>query len=80
MTNSVKVLIADKMDPKAGAIFRDRGIEVDEKPGLSPDEFAQGLKGDFTLRWLMAIAPRYAGMLVPQRLRNGAGRAASRAA
>src|SRR3954463_4227973 len=40
MTNTVKVLIADKMDPKAGAIFRDRGIEVDEKPGLSPDEFA----------------------------------------
>ena len=40
MTNAVKVLIADKMDPKAGAIFRDRGIEVDEKPGLSPDEFA----------------------------------------
>jgi D-3-phosphoglycerate dehydrogenase len=34
----VKVLIADTMDPKAAAIFRDRGIEVDEKPGLSPDE------------------------------------------
>jgi D-3-phosphoglycerate dehydrogenase len=34
----VKVLIADKMDPKAAAIFRDRGITVDEKPGLTPDE------------------------------------------
>ncbi len=34
----VKVLIADKMDPKAAAIFRERGIEVDEKPGLTPDE------------------------------------------
>ena len=34
----MKVLIADKMDPKAAAIFRDRGIAVDEKPGLSPDE------------------------------------------
>jgi D-3-phosphoglycerate dehydrogenase len=38
MSEKVKVLIADKMDPKAAAIFRDRGIEVDEKPGLSPDE------------------------------------------
>ena len=34
----MRVLIADKMDPKAAAIFRDRGIEVDEKPGLSPDD------------------------------------------
>src|SRR5438552_13046131 len=38
MTNTVKVLIADKMDPKAAAIFRERGITVDEKPGLTPDE------------------------------------------
>ena len=33
-----KVLIADKMDPRAAEIFRERGIEVDEKIGLSPDE------------------------------------------
>src|SRR5215207_8032553 len=26
------------MDSRAAAIFRERGIEVDEKPGLSPDE------------------------------------------
>ncbi|HEX6073013.1 MAG TPA: phosphoglycerate dehydrogenase [Sphingomicrobium sp.] len=38
MTDTPKVLIADKMDPKAAAIFRERGIEVDERPGLSPDE------------------------------------------
>src|SRR5919107_4769879 len=38
MTDTVKVLIADKMDPKAAAIFRERGIEIDEKPGLSADE------------------------------------------
>ncbi|HET7316710.1 MAG TPA: phosphoglycerate dehydrogenase [Sphingomicrobium sp.] len=38
MSDQTKVLIADKMDPKAAAIFRDRGITVDEKPGLSPDE------------------------------------------
>ena len=35
---SVRVLIADKMDPKAAAIFRERGIKVDEKAGLNPDE------------------------------------------
>ena len=33
-----KVLIADKMDARAAAIFRDRGIMVDEKPGLAPGE------------------------------------------
>jgi D-3-phosphoglycerate dehydrogenase / 2-oxoglutarate reductase len=38
VSGQVRVLIADKMDPKAAAIFRERGIEVDEKPGLSPDE------------------------------------------
>jgi D-3-phosphoglycerate dehydrogenase / 2-oxoglutarate reductase len=38
MTDTVRVLIADKMDPKAAAIFRERGIEIDEKPGLSADE------------------------------------------
>ena len=41
MSNPVRVLIADKMDPKASAIFRDRGIEVDERPGLSADELKQ---------------------------------------
>ncbi|TMG98742.1 MAG: hypothetical protein E6H71_05000 [Betaproteobacteria bacterium] len=54
--------------------------EIAQLTRLSPNEFAQGLKGDFTLRWLMAIAPRYAGMLVPPRLRGRVGRAASRAA
>ena len=38
MTDQIKVLIADKMDPRAAAVFRERGIVVDEKPGLSPDE------------------------------------------
>ena len=35
---TVRVLISDKMDPKAAAIFRDRGIEVDEISGQTPDE------------------------------------------
>ncbi|MEM8799605.1 MAG: phosphoglycerate dehydrogenase [Pseudomonadota bacterium] len=34
----VKVLISDKMSPKAAEIFRARGIDVDEKPGMSKDE------------------------------------------
>ena len=35
-----KVLISDAMDPRAAAIFRERGIEVDEITGQSPDELA----------------------------------------
>ncbi|MGI8704551.1 MAG: phosphoglycerate dehydrogenase [Sphingomicrobium sp.] len=46
MSDRVRVLIADKMDPKAAAIFRDRGIEADEKPGLSPDEL-NAIIGDY---------------------------------
>ncbi len=34
----VKVLISDKMSPKAAEIFRERGVDVDEKPGMSPEE------------------------------------------
>ena len=33
-----KVLISDKMDPKAAEIFRQRGVEVDEITGKTPDE------------------------------------------
>jgi len=33
-----KVLISDKMSPLAADIFRQRGIEVDVKPGMSSDE------------------------------------------
>ncbi|PKP92035.1 MAG: phosphoglycerate dehydrogenase [Alphaproteobacteria bacterium HGW-Alphaproteobacteria-16] len=33
-----KVLISDKMDPKAAAIFRERGVEVDEITGKTPEE------------------------------------------
>ena len=42
---TVRVLIADKMDPRAAAIFRERGIEVDEKPGLSAEELAKIIGG-----------------------------------
>ena len=33
-----KVLIADKLSPAAVAIFQERGIEVDNKPGMSKEE------------------------------------------
>jgi D-3-phosphoglycerate dehydrogenase len=33
-----KVLISDKMSERAAEIFKARGIEVDVKPGMSPDE------------------------------------------
>jgi len=45
MTDQMKVLIADKMDPRAAAIFRERGIVVDEKPGLTPDELRDVIAG-----------------------------------
>jgi D-3-phosphoglycerate dehydrogenase len=41
-----KVLISDKMDPKAASIFRERGIDVDERPGLSPDQLGE-IIGDY---------------------------------
>ena len=47
----VKVLISDKMSPKAAEIFRGRGVDVDEKPGLSKDE-------------LIAIIADYDGLAV----------------
>ncbi|URW74995.1 phosphoglycerate dehydrogenase [Sphingomonas donggukensis] len=41
-----KVLISDKMDPKAAEIFRQRGVEVDEITGKTPDELA-AMIGDY---------------------------------
>lgn len=41
-----RVLISDKMDPKAAAIFRERGVLVDEKPGLTKEELI-AIIGDY---------------------------------
>ena len=41
-----KVLISDKMDPRAAQIFRERGIEVDEITGQTPDQLA-AIIGDY---------------------------------
>jgi len=35
-----RVLISDKMDPNAAAIFRERGCEVDEITGLTPEQLS----------------------------------------
>ena len=43
---TVKVLISDAMDPRAAAIFRERGIHVDEITGQTPDELA-AIIGDY---------------------------------
>src|SRR3954449_7925432 len=59
VTKQVSVLIADKMDPRAAAIFRKRGIAVDQKPGLSPDE-------------LKAIVRDYDGIAVRSSTKIGA--------
>ena len=41
-----KVLISDKMDPKAAEIFRARGCEVDEITGKTPEEL-KAIIGDY---------------------------------
>jgi D-3-phosphoglycerate dehydrogenase / 2-oxoglutarate reductase len=42
----LKVLISDQMDPRAAAIFRERGLHVDEITGQSPAELA-AIIGDY---------------------------------
>ena len=41
-----KVLISDKMDPRAAQIFRERGLQVDEITGRTPDEL-KAIIGDY---------------------------------
>src|SRR5690606_584328 len=41
-----RVLISDKMDPNAAAIFRERGCEVDEITGKTPEEL-MAIIGDY---------------------------------
>ena len=41
-----KVLISDKMDPNAAVIFRERGCEVDEITGKTPEEL-KGIIGQY---------------------------------
>ncbi len=41
-----KVLISDRMSPAAADIFRARGVDVDVRPGLTPDEL-KAIIGDY---------------------------------
>ncbi|MGO9771031.1 MAG: phosphoglycerate dehydrogenase [Roseiarcus sp.] len=41
-----RVLISDKLSPAAVAIFKERGVDVDVKPGLDKDELAK-IIGDY---------------------------------
>src|SRR5579864_5604338 len=41
-----RVLISDKLSPAAVAIFKERGVQVDVKPGLDKDELAK-IIGDY---------------------------------
>ena len=41
-----KVLISDKMSPRAAELLRERGVEAVERTGLSPEEFVAAI-GDF---------------------------------
>src|SRR5580692_3718278 len=43
---SPRVLISDKLSPAAVAIFKERGVEVDFKPGIDKDELAK-IIGDY---------------------------------
>ncbi len=40
-----RVLISDKMSAQAAEVFRARGIEADEKPGMTPGELAAAING-----------------------------------
>ena len=46
MSSIPKVLISDELSPAAVQIFKDRGVAVDVKPGLSKDEL-QAIIGDY---------------------------------
>jgi D-3-phosphoglycerate dehydrogenase len=46
-----KVLIADKLSPAAVAIFKERGIEIDNKPGMTKEE-------------LLAVVDQYDGIAI----------------
>ena len=39
-----KVLISDKLSPKAAEIFRERGLDVDFRPGIKDDELISAIK------------------------------------
>jgi D-3-phosphoglycerate dehydrogenase len=61
-----RVLISDKLSPAAVAIFKERGVEVDVKPGLDKDELAR-IIGDYD-----GLAIRSATKVTAKLLENAA--------
>ena len=55
-----KVLIADELSPAAVQVFRNRGLEVDEKVGLKPKEL-RDIIGDYD-----GLAVRSATKVTPE--------------
>lgn len=56
----VKVLISDKMSPKAAEVFKQKGVEVDIKTGLSEDELCK-IIGDYdglAIRSATTVTPK----------------------
>ena len=64
----VKVLISDKMSPRAAEVFRGRGVDVDESTGLSPEELLAAI-GDYD-----GLAVRSATKVTKDVLNAGNGR------
>ena len=62
---SPKVLISDKLDPLAVEIFEKNGIDVDFKPGLSPEEQLE-IIGDYD-----GLAVRSATKATPELIKAG---------
>lgn len=60
-----KILIADKMDPLAEQILRQKGLEVDVKPGLSPAELA-AIAGQYD-----GIAARSSAKITAEVIKSG---------
>ena len=55
-----KVLISDKLSPRAAKVFEDRGIEVEVETGLSPDQLIARI-GEFD-----GLAVRSATKVTPE--------------
>lgn len=64
----VKVLISDKMSPRAAEVFRGRGVDVDERTDLSPEDLISAI-GDYD-----GLAVRSATKVTTDVLNAGNGR------
>ena len=66
-----KVLISDKMDPRAAQIFRERGVEVDEITGKTKEEVHNDTERDRILSAPEALTYGLADRLMSRRGPSG---------